>query len=217
MSTLDETNQTGSAPSGIGQQVTLEFETAGGMMDVKLAYSSIQQSGLLRNLILDTGLDYATETIPVTGGGINKMMPDELDKFITCWRDYYPLKAGYSFLPEQKTHQLQISSSYNSLCSYSYNRRLEDTEIPANLDVATIHSQIDIPVNIAGLFKPGPDYAEYLARHKLLDVVGGSCLVNWDIRQLARFIKVSNFLDLPRMLELFKFVLAKCMLECKNC
>ena len=183
MSMMDETNQTESAPSGIGQHqlVTLEFSvdgTASGMMDVKLTYSSIQQSGLLRNLILDTGLDWTTENIPVIGGGINKMMPDELDKFITCWRNYY-------------------------------------AEIPANLDAPTIHAQIDIPVNISGLFKPGPDYAEYLARHKLLDVVGRCWLVNWDIRQLARFIKVANFLDLPRMLELFKFVLAKCMLECK--
>ena len=182
MSMLDETNQTESAPSGIGQTplVNLELATAGGPLVVRLAYSSVQLSGLLRNLILDTGLDCSTETIPVIGGGINKMMPDELDKFITCWRDYY-------------------------------------AEIPANLDVVSIHAQVDIPANISGLFKPGLDngYQDYLAWHKLLDVVGDSWLVNWDIRQLARFIKVANFLDLPRMLELFKFVLAKCMLECK--
>lgn len=176
---LDETNQTESVQCENGQHqlLTLEFETAGGTLDVVMTYSCIQLSGLLRNLILDTGLELETEHIPVTGGGINKMMPDELNNFIICWRDYY-------------------------------------SKIPNNLDVTSIHTHVVIPDNIAELFKPGPDYADYLARHKLLslDVVGNSWLANWDIRQLARFIKVANFLDLPQMLELFKLVLAKCML-----
>ena len=46
----------------------------------------------------------------------------------------YPLKAGYSFLLWQKTHQLQISSSYNGICSYSYNRRLEDNDVVVTID-----------------------------------------------------------------------------------
>lgn len=46
----------------------------------------------------------------------------------------YPLKAGYSFLPEHKTNQLQISSSYNGRCSYSSNRRLEDNDVVVTID-----------------------------------------------------------------------------------
>ena len=58
----------------------------------------------------------------------NEIVPITNIRAFTQHSSTYPLNAGYSFLPEQKTHQLQTSSSYN--------RCFEDTVgtgVPLNL------------------------------------------------------------------------------------
>ena len=65
--------------------------------------------------------------------------------------------------------------------------------IPDHMENASIYRYIDIPNDVAAQFK-----------------LEDGC---WDVNLLADCIKLANFLDIPRLLEFFKLLLAKYFAE----
>lgn len=92
--------------------------------------------------------------------------------------------------------------------------------IPANLEKASVNYVINLPVELELMIMPGNNYDDYL---KSCDIKYDNCQIiyKWDIRLLTMFINASNFLDLSKMINLFKLLISKqysqlLKLNCKN-